>query len=257
MCAYDTLVRVRRIEQDGVAYLEFDVLRALGGVRHGSFLRHGGCSTGPFNSLNFSSSTGDALDAVAANIARVKAIMGVTTLCRLQQSHGSHIVIADPACVEAGDGLVTNQPGVALLILHADCQAALFFDPKQRVIAAVHCGWRGNVANIYAQAVQVMERSYGTVPADVRVAISPSLGPQAAEFRNYHTELPSSFLPFRVGPTHFDLWAVALMQLKAAGIREEHVEIAGLCTYTAQEDCYSYRREKMGGRHGTLIVLDP
>src|SRR5690606_29333339 len=108
---------------------------------------------------------------------------------------------------EGFDGMMTAQEGTGLLIRHADCQAAIFYDPKRRVIANIHCGWRGSVQNIYQKTVTQMEERYGTRARDLFVCIGPSLGPYHAEFIHYKEEIPPSFWAFQVRPNHFDFWA--------------------------------------------------
>ena len=54
------------------------------------------------------------------------------------------------------------QKDCGLVIQHADCQAAIFFDPVRKAIANVHCGWRGSVCNIYAKTVEKI-----TLPRDI------------------------------------------------------------------------------------------
>lgn len=175
----------------------------------------------------------------------------------LNQVHGAEIVkVERVGAPPQADGLCTQVRGLPLLIRHADCQAAFFYDPVTEAIGAVHCGWRGHVANIYGACVQAMEAHFGSSPTDLRVAISPSLGPTRAEFKNYQTEFPPAFWPFQVRPTYFDLWALARWQLMEAGILPEHIEIASLCTYTHEEHFFSYRRQGPNrGSHGSLIAL--
>lgn len=150
---------------------------------------------------------------------------------------------------------MTDEKNVGLMIKHADCQAAIFYDPLHHAVANVHCGWRGNVKNIYREIVEAMGQRYGSRPQDLLVGISPSLGPQASEFRNYIKELPKSFWEFQIKPLYFDLWEISKQQLMGCGILSHHIEIAKICTFSTPEDCFSYRREKRSGRHATIVAL--
>ena len=138
---------------------------------------------------------------------------------------------------------------------HADCQVAIFFDPVKKVVANVHCGWQGNVQNIYAQVIQHLEAEYGSAVEDLLVCISPSLGPENAEFINHRSELPSSFYPFQIKPNYFDFWEISKMQLKKAGVLGHHIEIAQMCTFSGEKDFFSHRRDKETGRNGTVVAL--
>lgn len=216
---------MKRHRQGRFSWLTFD---SLGDVAHGVFVKEG-----------------------APSKEEAAQALGFDRYLSLKFRHGKRVV-EHQGGVEA-DGVMTDQPGVALIITHADCQAALFYDPKQHAIAAVHCGWRGNVANIYQETVAQMGQRYGTRPEDLKVAISPSLGPEAAEFRHYKTELPSAFLPFQVKPTYFDLWEISRWQLAQLGVKQ--VEFARLCTYHTPEDFFSYRRNGTKQRNITVLGL--
>ncbi len=150
---------------------------------------------------------------------------------------------------------MTEKRGVGLGVRHADCQAAIFYDPKKHVIAGVHAGWRGNVKNIYKKTIQQMKRTYGTNPKDLIVCISPSLGPSNAEFTNYKTELPESFWRFKEQECHFNLWEIASGQLIELGVPEDQIEIASICTFDHENDFFSFRRERKTGRNLTLCGI--
>lgn len=236
----------------GISYLTYSLLDT---ITHASFLRHGGTSKEPFDSLNFSISAGDNPADVKKNKLAACKACGIHQLCSLHQVHGDKIHEAVANQNFKGDGLVTNQPGIGLIVMHADCQGALFYDPIRKAIAAIHCGWRGNVCNIYQKTVEKMKQLYNCNPEDLRVAISPSLGPSASEFVNYRQELPSCFWPFQVRENYFDLWAISKMQLCNAGILEKHIAIARVCTYNNPNDFFSYRRAKKSGRNASMIAL--
>lgn len=248
---------MQRQTRHNVSWLQFDLLANIPHLKHGVFLRHGGFSSGPYTSLNLSQNVGDHPDHVAANRQKVCALLGIQTCVRAHQIHGDQVVIADPLnpTLPQCDAFITNRPEVGLLITHADCQAALFYDPVHHALANVHCGWRGSVQNIYAKTVAAMQKTYGSKPENLLVGIAPSLGPSHAEFRNYRTELPEHFWDFQVKPTYFDFWSIAEMQLVHCGIQKNHIEFANICTYGTPEDCYSFRRSQIRGGHGTLAML--
>jgi hypothetical protein len=246
----------------GVSWLEFSLFKNYPEVVHASFLRHGGVSASPFHSLNVSYEVGDRGDAVFENRQRIKKILQVPNLAEGQQTHSAHIALigkegaaqrADllfPNC----DALITDQTGIALMIKHADCQAALFYCPHKKIIAAAHAGWRGSVLNIYAAVIRRLKKM-GCSADNLLVALSPSLGPQAAEFVHYKKELPPSFWQHRQGDCHFDFWAISCRQLQKEGVLPQHIQVAGLCTVEKGADFFSYRKEKLTGRQATLIAL--
>lgn len=244
----------------------FQNLSEVPGLVHGIFSRHGGVSEKPYASLNVAWNNGDAPEAVQENLLRVKHAMAVERLVASRQTHSSTIHLADEECLAraevrppilltpAGDALITAQVGVGLLIKIADCQAILIADPVRRVIANVHCGWRGSVGEIPIKAVAVMRDRFGCRPQDLLAGISPSLGPCCAEFRNYAEELPDSFRRFQTRPAYFDFWAITRWQLVRAGLRPDHIEAANRCTVCEKDTFFSYRGEKQTGRNAAVLA---
>lgn len=254
----------RKIQQDGLEWLEYDLLADIPHLKHAAFSRHGGHSQDAFKSLNVSYSGGDNPAHVEANLARIQTVLQQKTkssldLVRVRQQHGKDIVHAktplDPNEPPIADALITQTPGLALMINCADCQATIFYDPINRAIANVHSGWRGSVLNIYAETIQRMQKDFGTKPANLLVCISPSLGPQDAEFVHYRNELPESFWPFQVKPFYFDFWAISEFQLRNAGVLPHHIEVARISTYSNTQDYFSYRKEKITGRQAVCVTL--
>jgi YfiH family protein len=248
-------IMIRR-QQGALQWLEFELLSEIPNLAHGVLLRHGGCSQGPFASLNLSKSVGDLPAHVDANRQFLLSTLSLPPLFSCRLVHGAEVTAVSsfsppPTC----DAITTVDPTITLLNTHADCQVAIFYDPIHHALANVHCGWKGSVKNIYAATIQHMRFTYGSLPTDLLVCISPSLGPQSAEFIHYKTELPETFWPFQIKPTYFDFWAISEWQLTQAGILLHHLQIAGLDIFTNPTDYFSYRRDKITGRHATFAWL--
>ena len=245
-------------EESGMRWLEFELLADSGGVIQRIYTRQGGSSSGTYASLNYSLNVGDCKEAVMANRQQIAASLPQLSHILLPLiDHGVEVaVINDPSQLVAAkcDGCATQLPYVGLVVTHADCQAALFYDPITHAAAAIHCGWKGNVQNIYAATVTLMQQQFGTRPENLLVGISPSLGPESSEFVNYTEELPEHFWCYAIRPHHFNLWAISKQQLVDAGLLPHHIEIAGIDTYT-NKDFFSHRRERPTGRNATLIAL--
>jgi polyphenol oxidase len=253
-----------RQEQDGLAFYQFRLLQTIPGLRHGIFTRRGGESLEELAGLNLSFSVGDRVERVAGNRKRVREMLGLPSLISLKQVHGidSVVICNGQVCDttecperERGDILLTNQPGLGLMIKQADCQSVILYDPEQRAVANLHCGWRGNVRGVIGEGIRKMQAVYGADPERLLAAIGPSLGPCCAEFIHYKNELPEEAWKYQVRPLYFDLWQWSRDQLRAAGVREEHIAVAGICTACHTEEFYSYRREKVTGRFGTVAGL--
>lgn len=249
---------MHRREKDNVTWLEFDLLAKIPGLKHGVFLRQGGYSEGVHKSLNVSFDVDDNPAYVKANIEKIKEIMSISDLVWSKQCHGNCILEVTKQLFDTAsscDALYTQVSGRGLMIKHADCQAAIIYDTVKHVVANVHSGWRGSVQNIYRDVVQSMERSFGSKPSDLLVCISPSLGPNSAEFIHYKQELPSEFLAFQVKESYFDFWEISRAQLEACGVLSHHIEIAQIDTYLNPHDYFSFRRDRATGRHGTIASL--
>jgi hypothetical protein len=244
-----------RKKSGSIEWLEFEQLTEIPSVIHGVFLKHGGESKGPFASLNFGGGTGDDPEKIRQNRMKVLSLFRCQEFISGKQCHGVIIRTTPIGSDDECDGLLTTKDSQALTIKHADCQAAIFYDPVHQAVGNVHCGWRGNVGNIYSHAIDYFKKEIGSKPEDLLVSISPSLGPCCSEFINYKAELPESFLDFQVKPTYFNLWELSRFQLIQKGVLPHHIEMAGICTCCNREDFFSYRRDKTTGRNATVVAL--
>lgn len=247
-----------RHEEEGVVWLEFEQLAGIKEISHGIFLRHGGVSLNSYSSLNFSFQVGDDPNHVSSNTTKGMNLLGIKKAIRGRLNHGNEVAVADDpnlTSLTSFDALITNMPEIGLLITHADCQATLLYDPIAHAAANIHCGWRGNINNIYQKTVAAMQEKYGSNPKNILACISPSLGPENGEFIHFKEEWPEFFWKYQVKPTYFDLWTLSEDQLIQCGLLRHHIETARLCTYALPQDYFSYRREKQTGRHATIISL--
>lgn len=254
--------------ENGPSCHVFQNLSGVAGLAHGVFTRHGGVSAPPFASLNAAWNIGDSHEAVRENISRIGRALGVDVLVAAPQVHGDTVHVIDAEALAhaedrfpvrvtpPGDALVTDLPGVALMIKVADCQAIFLVDPVKRVIANVHSGWRGSVGALPCKAVAVMRERFGCRPEDMLAAIGPSLGPCCAEFKNYRDELPPEFWSFQVKPRYFDFWAISRHQLVQAGLRPENIEAAQRCTVCEKGEFFSYRGEGTTGRLAAVVAWE-
>lgn len=243
-----------------VEWLEFELLEPYPHIAHGMFLRSGGVSEGPFASLNVGEGTSDHPDRVKFNRDQVRKALGVDRLVFPHQVHGMNVQRVTSKNVDKplhADALFTTERNLGLAVLHADCQATIFYDPVHEAVAVIHAGWKGLAQNIYARTVEAMQRDLGTQPQNLIACLAPSLGPDHSEFKNYRQELPQDFWAFAVPgkPLHFNLWAIGKKQLLGAGLLERNIELTEVCTYCNDKEYFSYRREKETGRHATAVAL--
>ena len=252
-------------ERDGLRFYRFDHLADCAGLSHAVFTRLGGASAPPFDSLNITFGLGDNPDDVHLNRRRILQTIDDGAMVFLRQVHGNRVLVVEKqpstksaeASLPAADALITSTPGLTLAIQVADCQPVLLYDPGRHVVANVHAGWRGSLADILGRTVAVMVAECDSRPADILAGIGPSLGPCCAEFRNHRTEIPKSFWAYKDDRDHFDFWAVSADQLYAAGLRRENIEVSRICTRCANDRFFSYRADKTTGRFAAVIGLNP
>ena len=231
-------------------------------LSHAVLTRHGGMSRGPYHSLNTSFGVGDHPDHVAANLHIIRDFLGARRLIHMKQVHGTRILAVHredekkEVFMPSADALITDAPGLALLVKQADCQGVILFDPGRRVVAVVHCGWRGNANNILSKTTARMQREFGCRACDLLACIGPSLGPCCAEFVDHEKLFPEALKVVQVnGTAFFDLKAFSRRQLLDAGLKKEHIQVSGLCTRCRTDLFYSYRGEGRTGRFGTVAML--
>lgn len=244
-------------------------------VPHGFSTRLGGVSEGIFTSLNLGHRRGDDPEKVRKNyeIFCEATQTDVNAIVMANQVHGNFVKrvssedvkedLFSPAKFEA-DGLVTNTPGITLVIFSADCIPILFFDPAQKVIAAVHAGWRGTAQAIAAQGVRAMEE-LGSRPADIRCAIGPGIGPGCFETDEDVPEEMAKRLgnwteryrkALGNGRFQVDLKGLNGEILRQAGILEQNLAVSGECTCCRHEKYWSHRFTKgQRGSQGAVIML--
>jgi len=233
---------------------------------HGFPERTGGVSRGARASLNLGFRWGDERANVEENRRLVARAAGYdpAALVSMRHVHGTNVWrVGDPETdSEEFDGLVCDRPGAVLGAFAADCTPILFADSVHRVVGAAHAGWRGTVAGV-AQNLVARMVELGADPAEIRVALGPSIGPCCFEvgpevIAEFTARLPG--LPGMIvdGPRkqHIDLRRVQRALLAEAGVRPEHVDHTPPCTRCNPERFFSYRRDgKEGGIHMGFIGL--
>ena len=142
-----------------------DIFSQFPAIAAAQSTRLGGVSKAPYHSLNLGKSTSDDPDAVAENRRRICDVLGFspTQMALSSQVHGDQIFLAEKSGNYSGyDALISGTPGVLLAVSVADCTPILVFDPVQKVVAAIHAGWRGTVSGIVSGTLQAMQAHFGT-----------------------------------------------------------------------------------------------
>jgi len=240
------------------------------GVDHFVTTRWGGSSRPPYHALNLSFNVGDDPERVLNNRMTMAQALGMplASLTTAKQIHEAHVKIISEelrgkgstdyqSAIDGTDAMVTNVPGICLMVLSADCVPILMWDPAKKLIGVVHAGWKGTLHLIAQKTVKVFQKDFGSSPHDILAGIGPSIGPCCFEVGSEVISQAEDSL--ETGQKHiahnladkkgyFDLWSANQEQLVQAGIPENNIEVARTCTCDHAEVFFSHRCE--GGRTG-------
>lgn len=257
--------------------------RAYPQVTAGFTTRLGGVSRGDFNSLNCGLHVADEPgDVVSNRRILAEALEFPFEACTYaEQVHGKEIQVVTKAwrgagndsrekALQAKDGFVTNERGIYLHALFADCVPLYFYDPIHQAVGLAHAGWKGTAQQIAKALLETMGAAYGTKPRDVRAAIGPSIGACCYEVddtvigrmervlqeagggdsreaggSSYYERQPN-------GKYKLNLQQVNRQIMIKAGIMPSHIELTGLCTSCRTDLFFSHRKE--GGRTGRMAA---
>ena len=258
----------------GLSLLQFDNLSSFPELLHFSTMRTGGKSSANYSSLNLGLNSGDASENVITNrmILSKSLNISIDRLIFPKQTHSATVKIitdeffvmgekAQKQYLQETDALITNLRGVCIAIKTADCVPVLLFDPRRKVIAAIHAGWRGTAQNIVLVAIQKLVESFGSDPADLIAGIGPSISPDVYEVReDVHSQFDPEFYqdtnPVQPDKRVLNLWKANQHQLIDGGILSERMEFAQLCTWSDSGRFFSARRDGVKtGRMATGIML--
>jgi len=244
----------------------FEHLRGCSGLTHAVSTRAG---------LDLGWNPGDDPEPVRRRIASVAAALDVDprAVCCARQVHGSSIACIDelpPDDVSAPfrvcgeyDAIITDRPGISLLVRVADCVPIVLHDPVRRVVATVHAGWRGTLAGIAAAVVDRMCERYGCSTGDLLAGIGPSIGPCCFEVgADVAEQFRAGFdgagrcMMMNCRAITIDLPEANRLQLLSSGLLPGNIEVAGLCTNCRSDIFFSHRGEQgKTGRFGLFAGL--
>jgi polyphenol oxidase len=295
-------VVTNRVAKNKVQLLHSEKLGKLAWLVHAFSTRYGGVSrVYGGNSLNLGFTQQDTRAAVERNRELFLKELGVANgrrswpLFSLRQIHSDLIHRVDgrvdgaradrmPSEPVAGDGMVTDTPGLLVAVQTADCLPIILADRKRRAVGVFHAGWRGTVKRIVEKGVGEMQKHFGSDPRDLVAAIGPgvqgccyevgeevrtkfktqfaygsSLFREVKESDPVREKYPLLFLTARA-PGHselpvklfLDLVEANRRQLLDAGVMAKNIEAVGPCTACHTQLLFSYRTEK--GVTGRLMA---
>lgn len=253
-----------------IGALEYLTADTLSGSLHGFSTRLGGVSEGHLSSLNLGVHRGDRFENVVENYRILGSAIGFLpeeTVLTCQR-HTSCILRVQKSDCGTGlfreqetvcDGLVTNEPGVALVCFSADCAPVLLYDPVKKAIAAVHSGWRGTAQGIAAEAVSMLCREFGSKPLDIRAAIGPSIGQCCFEtdadvpeaMQNALGSEAEGYIQKRGAKYFVDNKGLCTLWLRRAGVAQ--IDVSEDCTMCQPSRFWSHRVTR--GARGSLAAI--
>ncbi len=229
-------------------------------VQAGFTTRNGGVSRPPFNSLNLGFNTEDPRYNVEGNRSTLTRAFDLQPhqLLTINQVHGADVLVIDEPNPDLShflsvdsDAIITNQTGMLVGVLVADCVPVLLYDRDNQVAAAVHAGWRGAAAGLIGKTIGAMQANFGTDPGKLQAAVGPCIGAHKYEvdrpvrdaFRKGTGLWESITTETGLGKWQLDLSRSCQLQLEGAGIAAARIEVAQECTCCHRELFFSYRRD--------------
>lgn len=241
-----------------IEYLQSLLLSNCDFLEHAFCTRRGGTSKDDYKSLNMSFREGDEESRVLQNwdcLSKAFAIP-LEQFLVVNQVHGDAIFVIKPHGSYFSsrdelnyDAIVTTRANLAICIKTADCVPVFIVDKVKKVIAVVHAGWKGTALAISAKVIRLMQNQYQCLPQDILAAIGPSIGKCCYEVDSTTADafrkLSNSEFFLQQGKKK-DKWMLDLpeanrMQILAAGIPKNNIEVSGYCTACNQDMFFSHR----------------
>jgi len=186
---------------------------------------------------------------------------GARGVVQAEQVHGVSLAVIQQARertppVAGCDALITNSPGIGLVIRTADCLPMFFLDPARRAIGVAHAGWRGLAAGLPLRMVAAFRHQYHSRPQDLRVAIGPAIRSCCYEVGQEFSARFGPFVQVHGGRRTCDLIGAAIKQLQQGGIRPARMTDSGQCTSCSSSSWFSIRRNgQQTGRLFSFIAI--
>ncbi len=224
--------------------------------------RWGGVSKSPYDNLNLALHVGDKREDVLENRKLLAKELGVDqeNFVWMNQVHSDKIkTIAKGGEVLRTDGLITTQPGLALIVLVADCIPILFYDFKQKAIAVTHAGRKGSFLNIAGKTVLRLEKEFNSNPQDIKVFLGPSIQKACYKIdqntiQRFEKRWGKKYI---YNETNLDLPLLNQDQLLKVGVKKKNIFVNKICNH-CDRNYFSYRRAENNqtGRFVGIIKLN-
>jgi len=244
-------------------------------ISHFTTTRQGGVSSGNYASLNVSEYAGDENACVAKNRMLLSDCLQISPsqIIIPFQTHGDEIKIIPTDFfnfstqertffLHGVDALITNFSDFCIGITTADCVPVLLYDPINKVVAAIHAGWRGTVLSIVEKTIRKMQYHFSSKPEEIYAAIGPCIGKDMYEVgpevvdafeENGFPMKVISFFNEKTAKFHIDLAKANEYVLKKSGVYLNNIEVASVCTFENSDTFFSAR--KLGIHSGRMVSV--
>ena len=179
-----------------------------------------------------------------------------------EQVHGGSVALVGSrrlqGPVAGADALLTDLPGMALLIRTADCLPVFFADPARRAVGLAHAGWRGLAAGLLSRVVAGLRRGCGVRPGALTAALGPGIRACCYEVGQEFEARFGPYVQAEGGRRTCDLAGAAREQLMRCGVPPDRIIDSGVCTACDTRRWFSLRREgPETGRLVSMIAIRP
>ena len=237
-------------------------------ISHGFFNKLGGYSNGIYKSLNCGTGSKDNKNNINKNLKKIcrKIKCTKTKLVLLNQTHSNKVfsIKKIPKKKPIGDALITSKSKYALGILTADCAPVFIFDPKKKIISAIHAGWKGAYKKIIYKTIDELKIK-GSNVKDLIVVVGPCISKYNYEIKKdflskfiKQNKKNIRFFSFNKKKIFFSLNEYIRSQLKNIGVK--NIEIINKDTYLRKNNFFSSRRSLKNkyydyGRNLSVIMI--
>jgi YfiH family protein len=241
-------------------------------IEHAFFNRLSGQPHGVYKNLNFRLSSSDNNKKILKNlsIAKNKIKSYANKIVLLNQIHSNKFYYIDKKSNTnnkrfEGDAIITNKSNTPIGVLTADCAPLLIYDKKNKIIAAIHAGWKGAYKGIVKKVITFIIKKGSSVD-NITAVIGPCISVKNYEVKEdlikkfIKKDTKSKFFFKKIrNKNYFNLNKYISYQLKSLGIKK--IDIINKDTFNIKNNFFSARRSKNCngsdyGRNISVIMIN-
>lgn len=207
--------------------------------------------------FNMSLNVGDNDTIVEENRTAFFSALGLQThqIAFQRQIHSDVIKFVEtPGIIGESDAMITAKTNIALAVSTADCTPIFIFDVENKIIAAVHSGWRGTQKQILKKTLHNLRHHFKSLPQNLYVYVGPSISQKNYEVGKETAVLfDDKYLELDNGKIFLDVLSANIDMFYNFGILEEQIEVSPFCTFEEKNLLHSYRRD--GSKSGRALGI--